>query len=217
MAGNDTSGFSGDGGPATQAQLNTPQGVSVDAAGNIYIADTSNCRIRKVNTYGQISTYAGTGVCDYSGDGGAAITAKLNNPRHIALDSSGNLYIADTDNHRIRKITAATGTITTVAGTGSSGGAGDGGPAVNARLNHPRGVFVDASGNIYIADTDNHRIRKVTTATGTITTVAGTGTEGSWGDGWLAANAQLDHPGGVFVDASGNIYIADTDNSKVRW
>ena len=220
VAGSGASGFSGDSGPASQAQLNSPRGICVDSLGNLYIADTDNNRIRKVAA-GFISTVAGisgaySGPNPPVGDGGLATAARLNSPYVVNVDTSGNLYIADRDNHRIRKVTATTGIITTVAGTGSTTDpVGDGGAATSAMINLPRGVAVDTSGSIYIADTGNERIRKVTAGTGIITTVAGT-TGGFSGDGGAATAAQLNKPYGVWLDASGNIFIADTDNHRIR-
>ena len=173
VAGNGDAGFSGDGGPATSARLSRPTGVALDGAGNLYITDSANQRIRKVDTSGTITTVAGTGEVGFSGDGGPATSARLSGPRGIALDGAGNLYIADNANHRIRKVDTS-GTITTVAGTRERGFSGDGGPATSARLSGPRAIALDSAGNLYIADRDNQRIRKVDTG-GTITTVAGTG------------------------------------------
>jgi sugar lactone lactonase YvrE len=214
VAGNGTPGFSGDGGPATNASLASPTGVAVDAAGNLYIADAGNDRVRKVSASGTITTVAGTGTPGFSGDGGPATGAGLVYPSGVAVDAAGNLYIADTYNNRVRKVSAS-GTITTVAGNGTPGFSGDGGPATNASLASPSGVAVDAAGNLYIADPDNSRVRKVSTS-GTITTVAGNGTPGFSGDGGPATNASLFNPSGVAVDAAGNLYIADTTNSRVR-
>ena len=214
VAGTGESGFGGDGGPASEAQLNYPLGVAVDGAGNLYIADTGNNRIRKVDAAGTITTVAGTGESGFGGDGGPASEALLNYPLGVAVDGAGNLYIADTTNGRIRKVDA-TGTITTVAGTGESGFGGDGGPATQAQLQPPYGVAVDGAGNLYIVDRSNNRIRKVDPA-GTITTVAGTGERGFSGDGGPASEAQLNSPLGVAVDGAGNLYIADTTNSRIR-
>jgi sugar lactone lactonase YvrE len=214
FAGNGTQGFSGDGGPATSAGLSYPGGVAVDAAGNLYIADTSNHRVRKVSTSGTITTVAGNGTFGFSGDDGPATNATLSYPTEVAVDAVGNLYIADTGNLRVRKVSAS-GTITTVAGNGIYGFSGDGGPATNASLVIPRGVAVDAVGNLYIADYGNSRVRKVS-SWGTITTVAGNGSPGFSGDGGPATSAALGYPRGVAVDAAGNLYIADTDNNRVR-
>lgn len=211
VAGTGEQGFAGDGGPATSALLDSPAGVAVDAAGNIYIADTHNQRVRKVSN-GTITTIAGTGAAGFSGDGGEATAAQLSSPTALAVDANGNLYIADTDNHRIRKISGAT--ITTVAGNGEQGFFGDGGAATAAGIDSPNGVAVDAAGNIYIADTHNQRMRKV--SDGTIATIAGNGTKAYGGDGGASTGALLARPRGLSVDAAGNIYIADSDNNRIR-
>ncbi|QDK81764.1 hypothetical protein EXU85_25395 [Spirosoma sp. KCTC 42546] len=204
----------GDGGPATSAALNNPAGVAVDGSGNLFIADQTNHRIRKVATDGTITTVAGTGSYGYSGDNGPAINANLGNPSGVAVDGTGNLFIADQSTHTVRKV-ATDGTITTVAGTGTQGYSGDTGPAVNANLNSPYGIAVDGSGNLFIADQANHRIRKVATD-GTITTVAGTGTQGYSGDTGPAVSANLSTPASVIVDGAGNLFIADLGNNRIR-
>jgi uncharacterized protein (TIGR03437 family) len=214
VAGNGTPGYSGDGSTASSGQLNSPTGVAVDSAGNLYIADSLNCRIRKVASGGNISTYAGNGTLSYSGDGGAASQAQLNTPQGVAADAAGNFYIADTLNNVVRKV-SPNGTISNYAGKGSAGNSGDGSAATSAQLNGPQGLAVDASGNLFIADTLNAKVRKVSTS-GVITTVAGNGTAGYGGDGSAAASAQLNLPIGVAVDSSGNLYIADFGNSRVR-
>ena len=220
VAGKGTSGSSGDGGPATEAELNNPRGVCTDALGNLYLADSDNNRIRKVSA-GFISTIVNTsGVAGSSGDGGLATAAQLNSPAGVWADASGNIYIADSDNHRIRKVTAATGMISTIANTtgnptDGTHPLGDGGAATAATLNGPRSVFVDSALNIFIADRDNDRIRKVTAATGIISTVAGT-SNGDAGDGGAATAAMLNAPYGVWVDANGNIFIADAGNNRIR-
>ena len=214
IAGTGEVGFSGDGGPAVEAELRNPYGVAVDSAGNVYIADAGNQRIRKVDSTGTITTIAGTGEVGFSGDGGAAVEAELYNPEGVAVDSAGNVYIGDAGNQRIRKVDS-TGTITTIAGTGEYGFSGDGGPAAAARLAFPHSVAVDGAGNLYIADTGNRRIRKVD-STGTITTIAGTGEVGFSGDGGPAVEAELRNPYGVAVDSAGNVYIADTRNQRIR-
>jgi uncharacterized protein (TIGR03437 family) len=204
-------GFGGDGGPATSAQLYWPVGVAVDSAGNLYIADLNNERIRRVSK-GVITTVAGSATLDYSGDNGPATSAGLSSPQGVAVDSAGNLYIADYNDSRIRRV--SNGVITTVAGNGTGGYGGDGGPATSAELYFPNGVAVDSAGNLYIADSNTQRIRKV--ANGVITTVAGNGTVGYSGDNGPATSAQLHYPMGVAVDSAGNIYIADDYNSRIR-
>ena len=211
-AGSGNFGFSGDGGPATAAELNFPRDVALDPAGNLYIADSGNSRIRKVSPGGTISTYAGSGSRGFSGDGGPAAAAQLNNPVGMALDPAGNLYIADITNNRIRKVTSG-GTISTYAGSGSFGFSGDGGPATDAQLSVPVGVALDPAGNLYIADHDNGRIRKVTSG-GTISTYAGSGSRGLSGDGGPATAAQLYSPHGVALDTAGNLYIADSNRIR---
>jgi sugar lactone lactonase YvrE len=216
IAGTGIEGYGGDNAAATAAYLDTPTGVAVDAAGNIYIADSHNHRIRKVSG-GTITTIAGNGTPGFSGDNGPAAAAQLWLPSAVAVDAAGNIYIADTNNQRIREITGAT--ITTTVGNGEEFFAGDGATATAAVLDSPTGVAVDAVGNIYIADRHNQRIRMVTPA-GTISTVAGSGTAsfsgGFAGDGASAAAASLARPSGISVDAVGNIYIADTDNQRIR-
>jgi trimeric autotransporter adhesin len=217
VAGTGSYGYSGDGGQATSAVFSSPDDVTADASGNIYIADSANNRIRMVTkSTGIISTVAGTGSSGYSGDGGQATSAALNYPRGITADTSGNIYIADTYNHRIRMVMKSTGIISTVAGTGYSGYSGDGGQATSSTLYNPRTVATDESGNIYIADSSNNRVRMVTKSTGIISTVAGTGSSGYSGDGGQATSAALYYSCGVAVDASGNIYIADTDSYRIR-
>jgi sugar lactone lactonase YvrE len=208
--------YSGDGGAATNAELNGPAGVAVDAAGNLFIADSGNSRIRKVGTNGIITTVAGNGT-GYSGDGGAATNAGLYGPDGVTVDATGNLFIADPNENRVRKV-GTNGIINTVAGNGAGAGtggygnyfSGDGGAATNAELNLPQDVVVDATGNLFIADSGNLRIREVDTS-GIIITVAGGGTNGL-GDGGAAANAELGSPSGVAVDATGNLFIADSWN-----
>lgn len=214
IAGNGTAGYTGNGSAATSAELNYPAAIAVDGSGNVYISDTANHVIRKLATGGTISTLAGTNVAGFAGDGAAATSAQLNLPLGVALDSSGNLYIADTLNNMVRKV-ATSGTITTVAGSPVVGYGGDGGAATSAQLYQPFGVTLDAAGNLYISDTLNHVVRKVV-ADGTITTIAGIGTRGFSGDGGLATKAMLNYPEGLAVDAAGNLYIADSLNCRIR-
>ena len=206
--------YSGDGAPAANAQLCSPYNITLDSSGNVYVADFNNVRIRKISTSGTISTVAGNGNCCYSGDGGSATSASIYAPAAVAWDSSGDLYIADYYNARIRKVSAA-GVITTVAGNGSSGYSGDGGPATSAQISNPTGVAVDSAGNLYFVDYGTHTVRKVSTS-GTISTIAGNGKPGYSGDGGLASSALLNQPLGIAIDAGGNLYIADGGNSVLR-
>ena len=216
-AGNHTAGYSGDGAAATTATLNTPTGVAVDGAGNVYIADSLNNVIRKVDAVtGNISTWAGTGTQGYNGDNGPATSATMNSPQAIAFDFDGNGYISDANNSVVRKVSSATGTIATIAGTGTAGYSGDSGAAVSAKLNLPQGLVLDSSGNLYIADSQNQRIRKVNSLTGIITTIAGISSAGYTGDGGPAASASLSSPVDVELDPAGNLYIADSGNNVVR-
>jgi sugar lactone lactonase YvrE len=227
VAGNGTPGYSGDGGAATNGELSYPYGVALDASGSLFVADLGNNGIRKVGTDGIITTVAGNGTFGYSGDGGAATNAALSGPSGVAVDAIGNLFIADWENFRIRKV-GTNGIIATVAGNGIAGYSGDGGAATDAELDRPitfgpgaefppppTGVAVDATGNLFIADLGNFRIRKVGT-NGIITTVAGSRTPGYSGDGGAATNAALSGPSGVAVDASGNLFIADTGSNVIR-
>jgi trimeric autotransporter adhesin len=232
FVGNHTVAYSGDGHAGTGAALYASAGVFVDGSHNIFVADTYNCAIREVlAATGDIQTVAGKGTCGYSGNGAAAISAELNYPSGVFVDSLGDIFIADTENSVIREVVAATGYIQTVAGSGTAGYSGDGGAATSAQLSSPSSVFLDSGGNIFIADTDNSAIRCVvgtaggcfgsTLAIGNITTVAGTGTPcpepaTSCGDGGVAASAQLNFPAGVSVDVFGNLFIADTFDSKIR-
>jgi uncharacterized protein (TIGR03437 family) len=211
VAGNGTCCFSGDDGSAISAELYQPFGVAVDSVGNLYIADSSNNRIRKVSN-GVITTIAGNGTQGFSGDNGSATSAQLYFPDGVAVDSAGNVYIADSSNNRIRKV--SNGVITTIAGNGTQGFSGDNGSATSAQLSFPDGVAVDSSGDLYIADSYNSRIRKV--SAGLITTVAGNGITGIYGDNGPATSAELSLPQGVAVDSRGNLYIADWGSNRIR-
>jgi trimeric autotransporter adhesin len=213
FAGNGTPGYSGDGGAATNAELNWPISVAVDQDGNVYIADFYNYRIRKVGIDGTITTVAGNGIQGYSGDGGPATLASINGSLGIAVDTAGNLYIADANNSRVREVTVD-GIIQTIAGTGVPGYTGDGGAAASAQIISPKGVVVDAMGSVYFVD-GTTLIRKILPG-GVITTIAGNGTQGYSGDGGVATQAQLNAPTGLWLDAAGNVYVADTGNNAVR-
>lgn len=257
VAGNGTAGYSGDSAAATSAEMLNPSGVAVDSSGNIYIADTSNHVIRMVNSGGTISTFAGTNVGGYSGDGGAANLAQLDLPTGVAVDKSGNVFIADSGNNVIREVSGgniktvvgavpgqfmndpesvlvdssgnlfiseqsgyrisefSNGTLTVLAGNGNIGFSGDNGPGTEASLDEPTGIALDSQGYLYICDTINSRIRKLSPG-GIITTIAGLGSPGYFGDGGPATNSLLFFPRGIVVDASGNVYIADTDNNIIR-
>lgn len=204
----------GDGGQAVAAQLEQPEGIVVDPAGNLYIADAANHRVRKVTPAGAISTVAGTGHQGFSGDHGPATAAQLNQPYGLALDMAGNLYIADYGNQRVRAI-GTNGNITTVAGDGPSGTYADGGPATAALLLGPHDLATDAAGNLYISELLGHRVRQVAPG-GKISTVAGIGIAGYGGDGGPATAAQLDQPAGLALDGAGNLYIVDSRNFRIR-
>jgi sugar lactone lactonase YvrE len=256
VAGNGTPSLSGDGGQAAQAQLGNPYAVAVDSMSDLFIADNQNAVIRKVGPTGIITTVAGNGVAGYSGDGGSATAAELNDPRGVAVAPNGDIYISDTGNQRVRRVDHSTGLISTVvaslhsprsvavdatgnlyiadtganlvyvvnssgavipvAGTGTAGYSGDGGPATAASLNQPRGVAVDSALNVYIVDSNNNRVRRVDHGTGMITTVAGNGTAGFGGDGHVATSAELNFPFDAAVDNVGNLYISDSLNNRIR-
>ena len=257
IAGTGTSGYSGDGGAATLAQINSPYTVAVEGSGNVYFPDSSTHRIRKVDaSTGNVTTVAGDGTRGSLGDGSPAIWARLDSPCAVAVDSGGNWFIVDAGNKRIRRVSASTGNITSIAGTelaacalaldgagslyfadsryqiqrmdlatgltlpiagnGTSGYSGDGGAALSAQLSQPGGLAVDGSGNVYIADSANFRVRMVSAATGLITTVAGNGTYGIGGDGGLATAANLRYPRSLALDKAGNLFIADPQGYRVR-
>jgi len=219
-------GFKGDGGSDATALLNQPKGIALGPSGDLYILDARNLRVRRIAAAtGVIETVAGSGTRGDAGDGGDPLAAQFSfqidsdNPEPggaIALDGDGRIYVADTENHRIRRIDLARGVVEAVAGTGTAGFGGDGGPATEAALSHPRDVEVAPDGRIFIADTENHRVRVVDPATGLIDTVAGTGQPGGDGDGGDARVATLQRPFGVALDAAGNLFIADTLNNVVR-
>jgi sugar lactone lactonase YvrE len=219
LAGSSTATFGGDGGQSYDAYLNYPADVAVDTEGNIYIADTFNHRIRKINASdGIINTVAGNGTAGYdaSQDGGPATAASLNTPFGVAVDAAGNIFIADTYNNRVRKVDALTGNISTVAGTGLYDYSGNGGPATGAGLRYPLGVALDSAGNLYISDQFNDCIRKVNASDQTISTIAGGPLDAFYGDNGPAAAASLNYAHGVGVDSSGNVYVADTKNNRIR-
>ena len=209
-------GYSGDGGPATDAELWDPHGIATDASGNIYIADTDNNVVRKVSPSGTITTFAGTGWGGYGGDGGPATAAGLNSPYDLAVDPSGNVFISDQYNNRIREVTASDENIKTVGGNGALGYSGDGGPATNAELYRPDFISIGATGNIYISDTYNQRVRKISYPSGTITTIVGDGITGFSGDGGPALSAEFHYPDGIVIDSHGNMYIPDWGNQRIR-
>jgi RHS repeat-associated protein len=214
VAGTGVAGFSGDGGMATSAQLNAPISMTVDADNSLYIADWFNHRIRKVSPNGVISTYAGTGVASFGGDGGIATSAHLNRPINVVMGKQGNLFISDWNNYRIREVTAD-GKIRTIAGNGASGGCGDGGPAISACLFLPEGIALKEDGSIIIAQPYVNRVRLIST-NGIISTIAGTGATGFSGDSGLAIQATLNRPQEVAVDRADNVFIIDWLNHRVR-
>ncbi len=217
IAGNGTSGITGDGGPATSALVNHPSNIAIDGGGDIYISDWGNNEIRMINTSGNMIKIAGTGIGGYSGDG-IATAQKLAAPYSVSLDALGNLYLSDENNDILRKINLSTGILTTIAGTAvTPGSTGDGGPATAAKFNHPDGIVANA-GQLYIADFGNNKIRVINLTTGIVTTAVGNGTAGFAGDGTPATSAgvMINGPAGVYLDPSGNLFIADYTNNRVR-
>ena len=210
IAGTGEPGFSGDGDLAVDARLNRPGAIAIDSNGNVYVADGRNSRIRLINgKTGIITTFAGNGERGFSGDTGPATEARLGNANGLAFDKNGNLYFSDTTNDSIRRIDVETGIITTVAGNQSRGYGGDNGPATAAFLAHPNGLAVDGKGNIFIADSHNFRIRRIHPRTGVISTVAGTGINGTSGDGGPATEAELDDLGEVMLDSDGSLLFGN--------
>lgn len=207
-------GYAGDGGAAVLARLRFPEGIAVDGNGNIFVADTDNHRVRKVDARGRISTVAGNGVQAFTGDGGPATAASLNDPEGVAVDANGNIYIADTGNNVIRKVDQG-GLISSLTSAELAAFTGDGGPALAAHVNEPRAVAIDRAGNVYIADTNNHRLRVITND-GVIHTIAGKSSDGFDGDGGDSRQAHLDEPASVAVDPTGSIYLVDRNNTRVR-
>lgn len=217
VAGTGVGGYAGDSGSATSAELDSPSGVGIDGDYNIYIADTLNNVVRKVlSSGGTISTFAGTGTPGFSGDGSSATSARLNGPTSISIATSGPVYIGDTLNNRIREVSGASKTISTIGGNGSESDSGQGAISTNSQLSSNTGVASDASGNLYFCDSNNNRVKEIVVSTGNVINFAGTGIAGYSGDGGSATAARLDQPSGIAVDAAGDVYISDTENNVVR-
>ncbi len=216
FAGNGTKGFSGDGGPASAAQLSDPNGIARGPDGALYICDTTNHRIRKVTRDGRITTVAGNGAKGFAGDGGPALEAKLNEPYEVRFDPAGNVCWVERLSHSIRKLDLKTGRISTLAGTGVAGYSGDGGPATSAQLNEPHSLAFDRAGHLYIADVKNHRVRKVDAKTGLITTILGNGKREPTADGAaLSAETPVSGPRALDADNAGNLWLALREGNAV--
>ena len=217
LAGTGAEGYNGDGIPAGKASLLYPMSICIDRSGNIFVADSGNCRVRRIEVRtGLIQTVAGTGATPYNGDERRATRANLAYPHSVCVDENMNLYIADTGNHRVRKVDGHTGQIITLAGTGNRGFSGDGASAVDADLDTPQGLALDGRGGLYVADSFNNRVRRVDLETLTIETAAGSGEHGYGGDGMVASCAKLANPVGVHFDSQGNLLIADMENNRIR-
>ena len=215
VAGDTTVGYGGDGGPAIQAQMREPNDCILDGDGGLLIADIQDQRIRRLDiASGMISTFAGTGEKEHTGNGGLAIDAGIFGARAVCVDGKGNTYVCEREGNTLRRIDSD-GIITRVAGTGATGYSGDGGPAIDCEFNGPKAIRCDAEGNVLIVDTENHAIRKYYADSGIISTVAG-GHEGPEGDGGPAVGAGLARPHGVVVDGEGAMYIADSENHRIR-
>jgi DNA-binding beta-propeller fold protein YncE len=218
IAGTGQPGYAGDGGPAPQAQLREPNDIVLDRHGRAFIADVQDHRVRVIDLASRIiSTFAGTGEAGSSGDGGPASRATLLGPRALAFGPTGDLYICLRNDHKVRQVDMRTGIIQTVAGTGERGYTGDHGSALQATFNGPKEIAVDSQGNIVLVDTENHCLRRIEAASGLVTTIAGTGEPGDSGDGGPATEARLKRPHGACVDEVGNIYIGDSENHRVRF
>ena len=216
IAGTGEAGYAGDGGPASSAQLSNPFGLVMGADGALYFCEIDNHCIRRLDLETQeLSTFAGSGEEGYSGDGGAAAEAAMNQPYEIRLDAEGNLFVVEMENHIVRRIEAGTGTISTVAGTGEPGFSGDGGPATAAQLHRPHSIEFDGQGGLYIADISNHRIRRVDLATGTIDTIAGTGDQEPTPDGAPLQGTPVNGPRTMVRDAAGNLVLALREGNAV--
>jgi sugar lactone lactonase YvrE len=215
-AGTGEKGYGGDGGPATRAPMREPNALDFDPQGNLYIADVTDNRIRRVDRQsGVITTVSGTGRREFTGDGGPAAQAGIQGARGVAFARDGTMYICEREGNRIRRVHPKTGIIETIAGTGTKGYTGDGGPARQATFDGPKWIHVGADGMVYIVDTENHCVRQINPNTGIIVTVAG-GHKGPDGDGGPATKAGMDRPHGCWVDAQGRLYTGDTNNHRIR-